>query len=171
MSTPSDTRPDPGYLARIFEDDQYAWARAQSVRRRFVLAEAGLLSTLVALTLWAASTDDGWTTGYPIAWCVGLLALIPLHSMLNLGIRGLYDRRAWTLDEHQRRLRDRTHAEVGHGAGALTLAAWTGGIAVVAVTGHTVLGLCLAFLLWMTAWLLPYWRLGWTLPEEDSAAA
>jgi len=52
----------------------------------------------------------------------------------------------------------------------LTFAAWTCGIATVAVTGHTTLGLGLSFVLWSAAGLLPYWRLSWTLPEEDTSA-
>jgi hypothetical protein len=97
VSTPADLRPDPGFLARTFEDDRYAW----------------------------------------------------------------------TLDEHRRRLRAESVAQVGVASGGLTSAAWAGGTAVVALTGHTALALCMGFLLWMAAGLLPSWRLGWSMPEED----
>ena len=128
------------------------------------------MTALTASALWSASTDDGWGIGYTVAWCVGMLAFIPLHSMLNLGIRGLYDRKTRTLDEHQRRLRVESAAQAGVASAALTCAAWTTGIAVVAVTGHTDLGFGVAFLLWGAACLLPYWHLGWTLPEECASA-
>lgn len=171
MSTPAGTRPDPGLLARTFEDDQHAWTRTRRARHRSVLAEAVLLAALLALTLWTAGTTTGWTTGSAVAWCVGMLAFVPLHSMLNLGIRGVYDRRVSTLDEHQRRLRVEAAAQAGPASAALALAAWTVGISVVAVTGHTVPALCAAFLLWGAACLAPYWQLAWTLPDEDRSAA
>jgi len=173
VSTPAGTRradtPAPGdsHLARLFEDDRWAWTRRRSLRRRLVVAEAGLLTALALLTLWAAGTDGGWSTGYTVAWCAGMLAFLPLHSLLNSGIRGVFDRSPRTLDEHQRGLRAQAYADVGWGAYSLTLAAWTCGIAVVSITGHTALGLCLAFVLWFAAGLLPYWRLSWTMPEED----
>jgi hypothetical protein len=87
--------------------------------------------------------------------------------VLNSGIRGVFDRSPRTLDEHQRRLRASAYAAVGWGNYALTFAAWTCGIAVVAITGHTGLGLALSFVIWFSAGLLPYWRLAWTMPEED----
>ena len=172
MSTPAGTRPDPGPLARMFEDDQYAWTRARRVRHRAVLAEVGLLAALVLLTLWAASTEDGWQgTAFAVPWVVGVLGFIPLHSLLNSGIRGLFDRRLRTLDEHQRRLRSESVDRMHWPSEALTFAAWAGGIALVAVTGHIGLGLALAFLLWFAAGLLPYWRLAWTVPDEADPLA
>ena len=170
MSTPAGTRPDTSFLARTFEDDQYAWTRSRQVRPRAVLAEVGLLVALVLLALWAASTEDGWqSTAFGVPWLVGMLCFIPLHSLLNSGIRGLFDRRLRTLDEHQRRLRFESVDQMRWPSEALTFAAWACGIALVAVTGHAGLGLILAFHLWFAAGLLPYWRLAWTLPEEDAA--
>jgi hypothetical protein len=171
VSTPAGRRPDPGFLARAFEDDQHAWTRTRRARHRAVLAEVGLLLALVLLVLWAASTEDGWqSTAFAVLWLVGMMAFIPLHSLLNAGIRGLFDRRLRTLDEHQRRLRFESVDRMHWPSQVLTLAASACGIAVVAVTGHTALGLILAFHLWFAAGLLPYWRLSWTLPEEDDLA-
>jgi len=175
VTTPSGTTrsaapaPEDSSLARIFEDDRWDWTRRRPLRRRLVVAEAGLLAVLALLTLWAASTETGFSGSYTVAWCVGMAAFIPLHSLLNSGIRGVFDRSPRTLDEHQRRLRATAYAEVGWASYALTLAAWTCGIAVVAVTGHTGLGLALAFVLWFAAGLTPYWRLAWTMPEEDGS--
>jgi hypothetical protein len=172
VTTPAGTRkPEDSHLARIFEDEGLAWTRRRGLRRRLVVAEAGLLAALALLTLWTAGSEQGWTTAYTIAWCVGMLGIIPLHSMLNAGIRGVFDRSPRTLDEHQRGLRAHAYADVGWGSYALTLSAWTCGIAVVAITDHTGLGMALAFVLWFSAGLLPYWRLAWTMPEEDGAAA
>ncbi len=84
--------PDQTYLARTFDDGRYAWARSRRVRRRTVVAQAVLLAALVAVTVAAASTGEGWTTWYFVAWTVGMLGFIPLHSTLNLGIRGVFDR-------------------------------------------------------------------------------
>jgi hypothetical protein len=177
VSTPAGTseagarKPEDSHLSRIFEDDSWAWTRQRALRRRLVVGETGLLAALAVLTLWAASTDAGWTTAFTVAWCAAMVAFLPLHSLLNSGIRGVFDRSPRTLDEHQRRLRAQTYADVGWGNYALTFAAWTCGIAVVAVTGHTGLGLALAFVLWFSAGLLPYWRLAWTMPEEDGPDA
>ena len=169
MTTSRARTPENSSLARLFEDDRWAWTRRRRLRRQLAVAEAGLLGALGLLTLWAASTDDGWTTAFTVAWCVGMLAFIPLHSVLNSGIRGVFDRSPRTLDEHQRGLRVSAYAEAGWSGYALTLAAWTCGIALVAVTGHTALGLALGFVLWFAAGLTPYWRLAWTMPEEDSS--
>ncbi len=154
-------------LTRTFEDERHGWARARRVRHRAVLAEAVLLAALVAATVAAAFTDDGWSTTFFVAWSAGLLLFVPLHSLLNLGIRGLFDRGRHSLDEHQQGLREHSHARVGWPATALTLAAWSGGVTLAAGTGHTALALCLGFLLWFTAGLLPYWHLAWTLADED----
>jgi hypothetical protein len=157
-------------LARTFEDERYSWARSRSTRHRAVLGEAALLTGLVAATVAAALTDDGWDTSFSVVWTVGLVLFIPLHSLLNLGIRGVFDRAVHSLDEHQRGLREHSHARVGWPMTALTFAAWAGGVAVAAATGHTVLALCLGFLLWFAAGLLPYWHLAWTLADEDDDA-
>ncbi|MGY1653688.1 hypothetical protein [Geodermatophilus sp. SYSU D01119] len=167
MTTPSEQT----YMARAFEDDRYAWTRARTARHRAVLAEAALLATLVATTLAAALTGAGWTTAYFVAWTAGMLLFIPLHSLLNLGIRGVFDRGRQSLDEHQQGMREHSHARVGWPTWALSFAAWAGGIALAAGTGHTALALCLGFLLWLTSGLLPYWHLAWTLPDEEDAEA
>ncbi|MQA17410.1 MAG: hypothetical protein GEV09_25875 [Pseudonocardiaceae bacterium] len=95
-----------------------------------------------------------------------MLALLPLHSLLNAGIRGCYDRSGRTLDERQRQVRARSHEAVRWPSTTLTFAAWTGAVAVVSLTGHTRLGLATGFLLWFAASPLPYWHLGWTLADE-----
>jgi len=156
-------------LARTFEDERHSWARARRVRVRAVLAEALLLTALVVATVAAALTDGGWSTAFVVAWTAGLLLFIPLHSLLNLGIRGLFDRGRHSLDEHQQRVREHSHARAGWPATALTFAAWCGGVTLAAGTTHTALALCLGFLLWFTAGLLPYWHLAWTLADEDPA--
>jgi hypothetical protein len=158
--------PEPTYLARTFEDERWAWTRHPRVRRRAVAAEAALLTVLVAATLVAGSTDEGWPTWFFVTWVVGMLAFIPLHSVLNLGIRGVLDRDRRSLDEHQRRLGERSHAAMGWPSTALTFAAFTGAVAVVALTGHVAPALCLGFLLWFASGLLTYWHLAWTSPEE-----
>ena len=95
--------PDQTYLARTFDDERYTWARTLRVRRRAVLAEVALFVALLAATLASAATDQGWTTTHFVVWTVGMLGFIPLHSVLNLGIRGVLDRDRRSLDEHQRR--------------------------------------------------------------------
>ena len=164
------SHPGQTHLARTFEDERYAWARHRAVRRRAVVGEAALLAVLVAATVVAAAAGTGWTTWFFIAWMVGMLSFIPLHSVLNLGIRGVLDRDGRSLDEHQRRLGERSHAAVGWPGTALTFAAFTGAVTVVAVTGHVPLALCLGFLLWFTSGLLTYWHLAWTSPEEPADA-
>jgi membrane protein implicated in regulation of membrane protease activity len=163
------TPPQQTYLARTFEDDRYAWTRTRRVRRRLVVAEATLLITLMVAALVAALADVGWTTAYLAAWAVGLFGFVPLHSSLNLGIRGLFDRSGRSLDEHQRRLREQSLGAVGAPSIALHLAAWFGGILLATGTGHPDLALAMAFLLWFIAWLLSYWHLAWTMPDEDHA--
>ena len=161
-------QPDQTYLARTFDDERYAWTRHPRVRRRAVVAEAALLTALVAATLLASTTDDGWPPWFFVAWTVGMLSFIPLHSVLNLGIRGVLDRDKRSLDEHQRRQGERSHSAMGWPSTALTFAAFTGAVAVVAVTGHVAPALCLGFLLWLASGLLTYWHLAWTSPEEPA---
>jgi hypothetical protein len=163
------TQPDQTYLARTFEDGRYAWTRTRSVRRRVVVAEAALLTTLLVATLVAAVTAAGPTVAYLVTWTLGMVAFVPLHSCLNLGIRGLFDRSGRSLDEHQQRLREQSAGAVVLPSQGMHLLSWAGGIALLGLTGQIVLALCLAFLLWLAAWLLSYWYLGWTLPDEDAA--
>jgi hypothetical protein len=162
------TSPAQTYLARTFDDERYAWARTRRVRRRAVLAEVALFVALIAATLASAATDQGWTTTYYIVWTVGMLAFIPLHSVLNLGIRGVLDRDRRSLDEHQRRLGERSQSAMGWPSMALSFAAFAGAVAVVGLTGQVALGLCLGFLLWLAGGLLTYWHLAWTSPEEPA---
>ncbi|WP_336032531.1 hypothetical protein [Geodermatophilus sp. FMUSA9-8] len=167
MTTPSEQT----YLTRTFEDHRHAWTRTHRVRTLAVLGEAALLTVLVVATLVWSATDAGWDLAYVVVWTAGLLLFIPLHSLLNLGIRGLYDRRRSSLDEHQREVRERSHTAVGAPVTLLSLVAWAAGIGLVAWTGHVELALCLAFLLWFASCLLPSWHLAWTLPDEEDAEA
>jgi zinc transporter ZupT len=160
--------PDQTYLARTFDDGRYDWARRREVRRRAVLGEAALVATLIAATLAAATTDSGWPTWFFVAWTAGMLAFIPLHSVLNLGIRGVLDRDKRSLDEHQRRLAERSHSAMSWPSYALTFAAWAGAVTVLAFSEHVAPALCLGFLLWFTSGLLTYWHLAWTSPEEPA---
>lgn len=154
-------------LTRAFEDERYAWTRTVRLRQRMVLAEATLLASLMLATVLAAGTADGWSTWFFAVWTAGMLAFIPLHSLLNVGIRGVFDRSGRSLDEHQRSLRARSHAAVSVPGGALTGLSWVCGVAVVATTDDVALGLGAGFLLWFTAGLLAYWHLAWTLGDED----
>ncbi|MDT0275953.1 hypothetical protein [Blastococcus goldschmidtiae] len=160
------TAPEETYLARTFDDDRYAWARSRRVRHRAVVAEVALFVALLAATVGSASTDQGWTTWFFIVWTAGMLAFIPMRSVLDLGIRGVLDRDRRSLDEHQRRLGERSHSAMGRPSMALTFVAIGGAVAVVALTGHVAPALCLGFLLWLASGLLTYWHLAWTTPEE-----
>lgn len=164
MSTP----PQQTYLARTFDDGRYAWARTRRVRRRAVVAEAVLVAALVACTAIAATTDSGWPTWYFVVLAVGLLGFVPLHSVLNLGIRGVYDRDDRSLDEHQQRMRERSFLAMARPATVLHLAAWAGAVTVVATTDHVMAALYVGFLLWFAAGLLAYWHLAWTAPDEPA---
>jgi hypothetical protein len=164
------THPEQSYLARAFEDTRFAWTRTRRVRRRLVVAEAALLTALVAAVLVAVATGPGETTRDAVSFAVvalGLIAFVPLHSSLNLGIRGLFDRSGRTLDEHQRRLRERSAGAVSMPSLVLHLAAWSGAALLAGPADRVDLGLMLGFLLWFMAWLMSYWHLGWTLPDED----
>ena len=164
------TAPVQTHFARSIDDERWAWARSRRVRRRAAVAEIALVTVLVVATLAAATTDEGWTTWFFAVWTAGLLAFIPLHSVLNAGTRGLFDRSSRSLDEHQQTLRQRSFSAMGWPGTALTFLAWSGAVAVVGTTGHVALGLCLGFLLWFAAGLLHYWHLAWTAPEEPSEA-
>ncbi|TKJ31721.1 hypothetical protein [Blastococcus sp. CCUG 61487] len=159
--------PTRTYLSRTYDDGRYDWARRRTVRRRAVVAEIVLVAALVAATL-VASTTSGWSTAYFVVLAVGLFAFVPLHSVLNLGIRGVYDRADSSLDEHQQRLRERSFLAMARPATLLHLLAWAGAVAVVATTEHVMPALYVGFLLWFAAGLLPYWHLAWTAPEEPA---
>ncbi|MGY1723365.1 hypothetical protein [Blastococcus sp. SYSU DS0533] len=160
--------PDQTYLARNFDDGRWAWARRRPVRRRAVLAQIALFLALVAATLIAAATG-GWSTWYFVVWTAGMLGFIPLHSLLNLSIRGVFDRSSRSLDEHQQELRERSYVAVAWPSWGLHLTAFAGAVTLVALTDEVALALCLGFLLWMAAGLLAYWHLAWTAPDEDDA--
>ncbi len=136
------------------------------MRQRLVLAEATLLAVLAVTTVLSATLGDGWSTGFFVVWMVGMLGFIPLHSLLNVGIRGLFDRSGRSLDEHQWNLRARSLSAVNWPRGALTLMALVCGIAVVAATDHVALALSLGFLLWFAAGLSASWHLAWTMAAE-----
>jgi hypothetical protein len=160
--------PEQTYLARTVDDDRYAWARSRPVHRRAVTGEVALLAVLAACTVAAAGTDDGWSLWFVAVWSIGLLAFIPVHSLLNTGIRGVFDRSADSLDEHQKTLRDRSFLAMARAAMTMQFAAWGGAVAVVSVSGHVPLALCWGFLLWFAAGLLPFWHLAWTAPDEPA---
>lgn len=163
MSTP----PQQTYLARTFDDGRYAWARDRRVRRRAVVAEAALVALLVGATVTAALTSGGRTWLF-VVLAAGLLGFVPLHSVLNLGIRGVYDRDSGSLDEHQQRLRERSLLAMSWPTTALHLLAWAGAVAVLAVTDHVAPAIYVGFLLWLAAGLLAYWHLAWTAPDEPA---
>ncbi len=162
------THPQQTYLARTFDDGRYAWARSRRVRRRAVVAEIALIGGLVAATLVASATASGWPTWLFALLAAGLLAFVPLHSVLNLGIRGVYDRDDRSLDEHQQRLREQSFLAMARPATALHLLAWVGGVAVAAGSDRVMPALYLGFLLWFAAGLLAYWHLAWTAPDEPT---
>lgn len=163
-------RPRGGYLADAFDDDRFAFTRVARNRRGLVVAEAALLGVLAVTTAVAAATEAGRTTWYVVIWTLALLAFIPVHSLLNAGIRGLYDRSGRSLDEHQRQVRAQSYEAVRWPSYALTLAAWAGAVAMTFVTDDTELALALGFLLWFAASLLSYWHLAWTMPSEDETS-
>jgi hypothetical protein len=160
MSTPQQSS-----LTRTFDDGRYTWARSRRVRRRAVVAEAVLVTALVVATVVAALTS-GWETWLFAVLAAGLLGFVPLHSVLNLGIRGVYDRDDRSLDEHQQRLREQSLLAMSWPTAVLNLLAWTGAVAVLAVTDHVPPALYVGFLLWFTGGLLHYWHLAWTAPDE-----
>lgn len=165
------TESDGGHLARAFDDERHGWTRAARWRQRAVCAEVALLAVLLTVTVAAAATDADPPAWFVVTWTLGLFAFIPVHSVLNAGIRGLYDRRGRTMDEHQRALHDRSLVAVRWPSTGLTLLAWAGAVAIVGTTQKTGLGLAFGFLCWFAATLLPYWHLGWTLPDEDADGA
>lgn len=164
------THPQQTYLARTFDDSRYDWARGRRTRRRAVLGEVALFATLVTATLACAASPEGWSTWFFVVWTAGMLGFIPLHSLLNLGIRGVFDRSSRSMDEHQQELRERSYVAVAWPAWGLNFTAFAGAVTLVALTDEVALALCLGFLLWMTAGLLAYWHLAWTAPEEPADA-
>lgn len=162
-------KPTGGYLVDAFDDDRFAFTRVARNRRGLVVAEAALLGVLVVTTAVAVATEVGRTTWY--LWTVALLAFIPVHSLLNAGIRGLYDRSGRSLDEYQRQVRAHSYEAVRWPSYALTFAAWAGAVAMTSVTDDTELAWALGFLLWFAASLLSYWHLAWTMPSEDGTSS
>lgn len=162
--------PRGGHPTAAFDDDRFSFTRATRTRRRLVVAEAALLGVLGVITALTVATDAGLTIWYVVTWTVALLAFIPVHSLLNAGIRGLYDRSGRSLDEHQRQVRAQSYEAVRWPSYALTLAAWVGAVATGSVARDTELALAVGFLLWFAATLLSYWHLAWTMPGEDAGA-
>ena len=167
MSAAAKTRPTD--LAATFEDDRYSWTRRRSVRRAGVTGEAVLVGVLA---LAALAAGHGVLVGgvFAVVWVVGLVLFVPLHSVVNLGVRGLYDRRAASLDEVQRTQRDRSTAATHWPRLLMSLLAVL--VAVQTATGADGAGAAAAafsvgFVLWFASWLTSTWHLAWTLPEED----
>jgi len=167
MSAAAKTRPTD--LAATFEDDRYAWARRRPVRRAGVTGEAVLMGAL-ALAALAAGHGVLGSGVFAVVWVVGLVLFIPLHSVVNLGVRGLYDRREASLDEVQRTQRDRSAAATHWPRLLLSLLAVL--VAVQTATGADgasagAAAFSVGFVLWFASWLTSTWHLAWTLPEED----
>jgi len=170
MSAAAKTRPTD--LAATFEDDRYSWTRRRSVRRAGVVGEAVLVGAL-ALAALAAGHGLLGSGVFAVVWVVGLVLFIPLHSVVNLGVRGLHDRRETTLDEVQRTQRDRSTAATHWPRLLLSLLAVL--VAVQTATSTDGAGgasggtaaFSVGFVLWFASWLTSTWHLAWTLPEED----
>jgi len=167
MSAAAKTRPTD--LAATFEDDRYAWTRRRPVRRAGVAGEAVLVGVLALVAL---ASGHGLLGGgvFAVVWVVGLALFVPLHSLVNLGVRGLYDRRETTLDEVQRTQRDRSTAATRWPRLLLSLLA----VLVAVQTATSADGassgaaaFSVGFVLWFASWLTSTWHLAWTLPEED----
>lgn len=137
--------PTQTYLARTFEDERYAWARHPRVRRRAVVVEVALVVALIGATLAAVAITSGWPTWFFVTWTVGMLAFIPPHSVRDLGIRGVLDRDKRSLDEHQRRLGERSQSAVAWPNAAPTFAAWAGAVTVLTLTERVTPALGLGF--------------------------
>ena len=164
MSAAAKTRPTD--LAATFEDDRYAWARRRRVRRAGVVTEALLL---VVLALAALASAHALLSGvvFAVVWVGGMLAFIAVHSVVNLGVRGLYDRREASLDEVQRIQRDRSTAATHWPRLVLSLLAVLVAVQTTASSGRPAAACSLGFVLWFASWLTSTWHLAWTLPEED----
>ncbi|WP_433799105.1 hypothetical protein [Actinomycetospora sp. CA-084318] len=150
-----------------FDTERYAWTRRRAVRRSGVVVEVVLFLVLAAAALWAAYDVADRGIG-EIGIAVLFLLFIPVHSVVNLGVRGVFDRRAATLDEAQRTMRDRSLAAVHPARIVLGLVAVLAAVYVALhapVPGQAYL---LGFVLWFAAWMLSSWHLAWTLPDEPA---
>lgn len=153
-------------LAATFEDERYAWARRRAVRRRAVSVEAALVGFLVGVPL--VSTMSALSGLVPVVlWVAACLVFIPVHSVVNLGVRGVFDRREATLDEVQRSMRDTAAAAVTRYRDVLGLLAFVAAALVTWRGGGVGSGLAVGFALWFTSGLLSTWYLAWTLPDEE----
>lgn len=155
-----------GGLAATFEDERYAWTRRTSTRRVGVLAEAVILGAVLLVALLAA-VEALPVVPSVVVWTAGFLLFIPLHAVVNLGVRGVFDRRAATLDEVQRTMRDASSAAVNPLRVVLGLVAVAAAVAVALHAPVPTQGYAVGFALWFATWLLSTWHLAWTLPEED----
>lgn len=153
----------------LFEAERYAWTRRRTTRRSGVAVEAVLLLVIAAVVLAAAvaAVGDG-LTGAVVA--VGLLAFIPLHSMVNLGVRGVFDRRDASLDEAQRLMRNRSFAATQPARVTLGLVGVMAAVFVALNAPVPGQAYMLGFVLWFVSWLLSTWHLAWTLPDEPADA-
>lgn len=153
-------------LAATFEDERYSWTRRRSVRRTAVAVEVALVGFLAGVPLVSGMGGPG--TVLPVAlWVAACLAYIPVHSVVNLGVRGVFDRREATLDEVQRTMRDAASAAVNPARVVLGLLAVLVAVLVAVHGGGTGSGLAVGFALWFASWLLSTWYLAWTLPDEE----
>ncbi|MGQ7298323.1 hypothetical protein [Quadrisphaera sp. KR29] len=156
----------PSGLAATFEDERYSWTRRRPTRRAAVVAEVVLLLAMAAAAV-ATAHSVGSVPAFVVVWVVGFLAFIPLHAVVNLGVRGVFDRRETTLDEVQRTMRDASTAAVQPLRVGLGLVAVVAAVALAVDAPVPTQGYALGFVLWFVTWLLSTWHLAWTLPEED----
>lgn len=155
-----------GGLAATFEDERYAWTRQRTVRRTAVAVEAALVGFLAGVPLVTAMSGPG--TVLPVAlWVAACVAFIPVHSVVNLGVRGVFDRRKASLDEVQRTMRDTATAAVTPYRIALGLVAVVAAVLVAVHGAGTASGLAVGFAVWFASWLMSTWHLAWTLPDEE----
>ncbi|MBC3763651.1 hypothetical protein ACUN7V_07025 [Quadrisphaera oryzae] len=153
-------------LAATFEDERYTWTRRRTVRRAAVGVEAAVVGFLTGVPLVAAlGGADG--AAPVVCWVAACLVFIPVHSVVNLGVRGVFDRRETTLDEVQRAMRDAATSAVNPLRVVLGLLAVVAAVLVAQHGGGTASGLAVGFALWFASWLLSTWHLAWTLPDEE----
>jgi hypothetical protein len=165
-ATRTRTTSRPAGLAATFEDERYAWTRRTSTRRAGVVVEVVLLVALTAVALLAALGAVPLLASV-VVWTAGFLAFIPLHAVVNLGVRGVFDRREATLDEVQRTMRHRSSAAVHAVRVVLGLVAVVGAVAVALHAPVPTQAYSVGFVLWFATWLLSTWHLAWTLPAEE----
>lgn len=156
----------PTGLTATFEDERYAWTRRRSTRRTAVTAEVVLLLAMTAAAV-AVAFGVGAVVPFVVVWTVGFVAFIPLHAVVNLGVRGVFDRRESTLDEVQRTMRDASSAAVQPLRVGLGLVSVLAAVAVALHAPVPTQAYALGFVLWFATWLLSTWHLAWTLPDED----